>query len=277
MTRTKILISTLIAAIFLATQVIAVGAAPVNQDTTPITGTIITDGITLETDSAGITTVVVTLTNADGTQTVRLSLDEAERLELVEDDGTGNFVVNDLKYGEEVDIDPATVIPDETDGTTEEPQHPVGSAISDFFSDLLGVDYDTVMEYHDEGTGFGVIAQALWMTNALEGDTELFSNILDAKKNKDYSGITLPDGSTPQNWGQFRQAVMKDREKAKENLGAIMSGRAESELDDTQIKPKNNGNSPDNENDNGNGKDKGKDNKNKDKDKGKDKDKNKNK
>ncbi len=162
----------------------------------------------------------------------------------------------------EVEIDPATVIPDEVE---EEKQHPVGSAISDFFSDLLGVNYETVMEYHDEGTGFGVIAQALWMTNALEGDTELFSAILDAKKNKDYSGITLPDGSTPQNWGQFRKAVMKDRDKAKENLGAIMSGHAESEQDNTQLEPKNNGNSPDKD------KDKGKDNKNKDK--GKDKDK----
>ena len=69
---------------------------------------------------------------------------------------------------------------------------------------------------------------------------------------------------------------MSDREKAKENLGAIMSGHAENEQDATQIEPKNNGNGPDNGN--GNDKDKGKDNnKNKDKEKGKDKDKNKDK
>ena len=271
MTHTKILISTLIAAIFLATQVIAVGAAPATQDTTPITGTIITDGITLETDSAGITTVVVTLTTEEGTQTVRLSLDEAKYLELVKDDGTGNFVANDLKYGEEVEIDPTTVIPDEGE---DEKQHPVGSAISDFFSDLLGVDYDMVMEYHEDGTGFGVIAQALWMTNALEGDSEIFAAIIDAKQNKDYSEITLPDGSTPQNWGQFRKAVMKDREMAKENLGAIMSGHADNGQDDTQIEPKNNGNAP--EKDKEKDKDKNQDN-NKNKDKGKDKEKGKDK
>ena len=140
MNRTKFIISTLIAAIFLATQVIAVGAAPVTQETTPITGTIVTDGITLETDSAEITTVVVTLTNEEGTQTVRLSLDEAKRLKLVKDDGTGNYVVDEAKYGTDVEINPATVIPDETDGTTEESQHPVGSALSDFFSELLNVD-----------------------------------------------------------------------------------------------------------------------------------------
>ena len=253
MTRTKILISTIMAIIFLAVQVIAVGAAPAAQDTTPITGTIVQDGITLETDSA---TVVVTLTNEEGTQTVRLSLDEAERLGLITDDGTGNYVVDETKYGTDVEINPETVIPDETDGTTEEPQHPVGSAISDFFSDLLGVDYETVMDYHDNGAGFGVIAQALWMTNALGGDSQTFAAIMEAKQTKDYSGITLPDGSTPQNWGQFRKAVMSDREKSKENLGAIMSGRAENpQNQDAQTELRNNGNAFGNSNGNslGNG------------------------
>jgi hypothetical protein len=32
------------------------------------------------------------------------------------------------------------------------------------------------------------------------------------------------DGETPKNWGQFRKAVLGS-EKAKKNLGAIMSGR----------------------------------------------------
>lgn len=39
--------------------------------------------------------------------------------------------------------------------------------------------------------------------------------------------MVLPDGSTPTNWGQFRQAVLKDKEEAKNNLGAIKSGKAE--------------------------------------------------
>ena len=295
MKRAKFLISTIVAIILLATQIIAVGAAPANQEITYITGTIVTDGITLEPDFA---TVIVTLTNEEGTQTVRLSLDEAERLGLIEGDGMGNYAVDETKFGMDVEIDPATVIPDEaddTDGTTEEPQHPVGSAISDFFSELLGVDYETVMDYHDNGAGFGVIAQALWMTNALEGDSQTFAAIMEAKQTKDYSGITLPDGSTPQNWGQFRKAVMHDREKAKENLGAIMSGHAENaQNQDGQTEIHDNGNAPGNSNgnalsngnnsnnnsnaptNNGNGNDKDK-NKNKDKDKSKDKDKGNNK
>ncbi|MBN1451979.1 MAG: hypothetical protein JW963_13270 [Anaerolineales bacterium] len=304
MTRAKFLLSILVAIIFLAMQVIAVGAAPASQETTPITGTV--DNIILETDTkTGTTTVVVTLTNEEGTQTVRLSLEDATLLGLVKDDGAGNLIADETKYSTIAEIDPATVIPDETDGTTEEePQHPVGSAISDFFSELLGVDYETVMDYHDNGAGFGVIAQALWMTNALEGDSETFAAILEAKQTKDYSGITLPDGSTPTNWGQFRKAVMSDREKAKENLGAIMSGRAENaQNQEGQTELNNNGNAPgngngnsnngntignsndnsnssnsnapdnnNNNNGNGNDKDKNKDkNKDKDKDKGNDK------
>jgi hypothetical protein len=253
MNRTKILISTIVAIIFLAVQVIAVGAVPATQDTTPITGTIVQDGISLELDSeTGDTTVVVTLADETGaTQTVRLSLEDATLLGLVKDDGTGNLIPDDTKYDTTVEIDPATVIADETGDTTEEPQHPVGSAISDFFSELLGVDYETVMEYHDEGTGFGVIVQALWMTNALDGDSQTFAAIMEAKQTKDYSGITLPDGSTPQNWGQFRKAVMSDREKSKENLGAIMSGRAENaQNQDGQTEIHNNGNALGNNNGN---------------------------
>jgi hypothetical protein len=211
-----------------------------------------------------------------GTQTVRLSLEDATTFGLVTDDGIGNLVANEEALKTQVEIDPMSIIPEEPEG--EEKQHPVGLAISDFFSEFLGVDYEMVIEYHDDGAGFGVIAQALWMTNALEGDSETFAAIMDAKQNKDYSGIALPDGSTPQNWGQFRQAVMKNREKSKENLGAIMSGRAEGQPDDAQLEPKNNGKPPDNDNGNGNNKDKGQDNnKNKDKDNGKDKNKNKDK
>ena len=286
MKRMKIISTIVLATILLATQIIAVGAAPASQDAPPITGTVET--ITLETDAeTGETTVVVTLTDELGeTQTVRLSLEDATTLGLVVD----GQPVDPTTIEDPVVIDPALVIPEET-GEEEEEQHPVGSAIADFFSDLLGVDYETVMDYHDEGVGFGVIAQALWMTNALNktGETEmtqdelsdLFAAILDAKQNNDYGEITLPDGSTPQNWGQFRKAVMHDREKSKENLGAIMSGRADDgQGDETQTETQNNGNgnNPDkdkgnNGNNNGNNPDKNKDkgnngngnNKNKDK------------
>jgi hypothetical protein len=271
MSRTKIISSILLTIIFLITQIIVVGAAPATQDTTPITGTV--DSIVLEPDTE---TVAVTLTNEEGTQTIRLSLEDATALDLVIDDGSGNPIVNESIYDTTVEIDPAIVIPDETDGETEEPQHPVGSAISNFFSELLGVDYETVMDYHDNGAGFGVIAQALWMTNALEGDSDTFAAIMEAKQTKDFSAITLEDGSEPQNWGQFRKAVMNDREKSKENLGAIMSGRAEppvqqdETLDDGMLTSPSIGNAPQK----GPDKDKGKSN---NKGKGKDKNKNKNK
>ena len=286
MTRTKIIFSIMLATILLATQFIAVGAAPATQEATPITGTI--EGITLETDTeTNVTTVLVTLTNGE-TQTVRLSLEDAIALGLVTDDGTGP-VVDDTKIGTTVEINPTIVIPDEPD----EMQHPVGSRLSDFFSEILGVDYETIMGYHEEGVGFGVIAQALWITNALKetGDTELtpeelaviFGNILDAKKNKNFDelGITLPDGSTPQNWGQFRKAIMSDRDKSKENLGAIMSGRAEDDQVDqvptqSQYNSQGSDKSKDKSN-NGKSEDKGNNGKDKNKDKGKDKGKSKNK
>ena len=281
MTRTKILISTMLAVIFLAVQVVAVGAAPAAQDEQPpITGTIVQDGITLETDTdTGTTTVLVTFINEmEETQTVRLSLEDASALGLVADDGKGNFIVDETKYDTTVEIDPATVIPDEMDDTSEEPEHPVGGALSNFFSDLLGVDYETIMDFHDNGTGFGVIAQALWMTNALDGDSDTFAAIIEAKQTKDFSGITLPDGSEPTNWGQFRKAVMSDREKSKENLGAIMSGRAEQQQgeDETQVDLQTSPNAPDRQT--GNNKDKNKDKGNgKANNNGKNKDKNKNK
>lgn len=286
MKRTKFLVSVLLATIFIAAQVMVVGAAPAAQDTTPITGTI--DSIVLETDTnTGTTTVVVTLTDEFGeTQTIRLSVEDATALELVTDDGSGP-VVDDGKVGTDVEIDPTIVIPEVTDEAMDEAQHPVGSALSDFFSELLGVDYETIMDYHDDGVGFGVIAQALWMTNALTSDGEfeteitsdqLFAAILDAKQNKDFSAILLPDGSEPTNWGQFRKAIMADREKSKENLGAVMSGRAEDQMtDDETTEPmsfnqssnsaKNNGNSADKSN-NGKSDDKKANGKDKNKDKG---------
>jgi hypothetical protein len=262
----------MLATVLLATQIIAVGAAPVNQDTLPITGTI--ENIALDTDiESGVTIVIVTLTDETGaTQTVKLSAEDATTLGLLTTEGE---VMPGLE-GTPVEINPAIVLPDAPDETTDEAQHPVGSALSDFFSDLLGVDYETIMEYHDDGVGFGVIAQALWMTNTLEGDSEIFAAILEAKQTKDFGGITLPDGSTPQNWGQFRKAVMSGRDKAKENLGAIMSGHAEdNQGGEGQIEPTNNGKAPEKDKNNGNKTEKsnngnGKD-KNKDKGNGKDK------
>jgi hypothetical protein len=217
MSKKKLIISLMLTFALLSVQVGTVLAAPPQQDPTPITGTV--QSITLETDAAGVTTVLVTLDDGmGGTQTVRLSVDTAISLNLVTLDEAGSPVVNDTAIGTSVTIDPITVIADE-----ETAQHPVGSALADFFSSVLGVDYDTIMAAHDQGVGFGVIAQALWLTDSLGGDSAFFTTIVDAKQSGDYSAIILPDGTSPANWGQFRKALLDH----KQNLGQIISGHAD--------------------------------------------------
>ena len=247
MFKTKLLASILLASAVLFAQVGLVAAAPSAQDATLMTGTI--QSITTETDTNGVTTVIVTLLDDLGvTQTVRLSVDTAAELGLVTlDPVTSEPVVDETQIGQPVQIDPVTVIPDET---PEEPVHPIAALLAAFF----GEEANIVNEYHENGFGFGVIAQAMWMSKNLNEDASLAGLILDAKKSGDYSEFILPDGSTPTNWGQFKKAVLEK----KNNLGVIVSGNADPD-DSTNSST---------EKEHGNGKDK---------DKGKGKDKNKNK
>lgn len=225
-------------------------AAPTAQDPTPITGTI--QSITTETDEGGVTTVLVTLLDGTGaTQTVRLSVETAVSLGLVTLDPVTNTPVADqTKVGQTVAIDPTTVIPDAEEPT--EPVHPVAAILASFF----GADPAVVNQYHEDGFGFGVIAQAMWMAQGLSATNPGVTAdlILDAKKSGDYSAFTLPDGSTPTNWGQFKKAALG---KEKKNLGVIVSGHAEPG-DDTSTVPGNGQNKEKNK-DNGNGKGKDKD------------------
>ncbi len=238
MFKTKFLSSILLIAAVLFAQVGVVAAASPTQDTPPLTGTI--QSITTETDAGGVTTVLVALLDAQGaTQTVRISVDTAVSLGLVTlDPTTGAPVLDSTKIGQTVSIDPTTVIPDQP--AEEEPVHPISALLASFF----GVDGSVVNEYYESGFGFGVIAQALWMSKNLGGDASLAGQILEAKKTGDYSAFTLPDGSTPTNWGQFKKAV-SDK---KNNLGVIVSGKANDETTD-----------PSAQQDHGNGKDKNKD------------------
>ena len=170
------------------------------------------------------TTVLVTLL-VDGTeQQFTLSLDVAGRLGLLTENGE--------KINQTVDIPDLDVIEYvEDDG--EQVEHPVASALANYFADALGLDYDMIMGYHEDGMGFGVIANACWIAYALEGDATLLGDILEAKKSGDFSSIELPDGTTAKNWGQFRKAALGS-DKAKKNLGAIMSGRAKGEQEQEQ-------------------------------------------
>jgi hypothetical protein len=221
------------------------------QEATEIAGTVQT--VEFETNAeTGETVVVVSLLDALGaTQTIKLSLETAASLGLITTDPiSGESTVAEGAIGSEVVIDPAVVIPDEV-VEEEEAQHPVGSALSEFFSTLFGVDYDTIMEQHENGVGFGVIAQALHLTSQVEGDTATFVALIEAKQSGDYSAITLADGSTPDNWGDVVKSLKKGS-----NLGSVMSGKADSGDDETALETEtgngNNGNGKGNNKDKGN-------------------------
>ena len=249
MLKTKYLVSILLAVTVLFAQVGLVAAAPAAQDTPPITGTIL--NITTETDTNGITTVLVTLMDDLGaTQTVRLSVDTADSLDLVTVDSVSNEVIVVLaQVGQPVEIDPTTVIPDEQ--TPEEPVHPIAALLAAFF----GEDGSVVNGYHEDGFGFGVIAQALWMSKNINDDASLAGDILQAKKDGDYSAF-FPEGTenVPTNWGQFKKAVSEK----KNNLGVIVSGQADPDDTLNSSAEQNQGNGKNKDKGNGKGKDKNK-------------------
>jgi hypothetical protein len=198
----KFLVSFVLVMVILAGQVSAVLAAPER-----IAGTV--QSITLETNiDTAVTTVLITLSDNGVSKTVRVNIDSAIALGIVILGGDGNPVINEAILGQLVEIDTSAVIEGQLH------QHPVGDALATFFEDIVDLDYETIMAVHDEGTGFGVIAQALWLTKKLDGNVEVFLAIVDAKKTKDFSAFVLEDGTSPTNWGQFKNAVM-DGKKGK--------------------------------------------------------------
>jgi len=240
MSRMKLLLGIVLTSIILMAQVGGVLAAPASQEATLISGAV--QRITLESDpSTGVITVIVELVDINQhVQTVRISQETAVTLGLIDINGDGNPVLINQPLGKTIEIDPSTVISGQ-----QESQHPIGSALATFFSDIEGIDYDTIMSaYEKDGVGFGVIAQALWLTSELEGNSQLFQDLLYAKEHNDYSAFSdfTEDGTTPKSWGQLRKALLN-----KKSLGIVMSNQD------------NNGNQA-----NGNGN-------NKDKDKNKDK------
>jgi len=256
MYKTKLLTSIMLIAAVLFAQVGIVLAAPPAQDST-ITGTIQT--IVPEKDANGTITVLVTYTDAQGAlQTVRISQETAASLGLltldtttglpVIDETTGLPVVDESKLKTTVNIDPTLVIPDEP--TEEEPVHPIAALLASFFE----VDGSVVNGYHQNGFGFGVIAQALWMSQNISqsegGDAELAGCILDAKKNGTYGEcFDFGDDPVPSNWGQFKKAFSEK----KNNLGVIVSGKAEKDTTTDPAAQQEHGNGKDKNKDKGNG------------------------
>jgi len=248
MNRMKLILGIVLTIILLTGQVGAGLAAPLSQDTPPIHGTV--QGITLESDSAtGVVTVVVNVMDPNQSmQQVRLTQETAIALGLLLLDGDGNPVINKKALVKTIEIDPATAIPEK-----KENEHPIANALATFFSSVEGIDYDTIMAAHENGVGFGVIAQALWLASDLGGDSQLFRDLLYAKEHNDYSAFSdfTGDGTIPKNWGQLRKALFSNK-----GLGLVVSNHD------------NNGNPGNGNNSNGNGSGNGN---NKDKDKNKDK------
>lgn len=264
MQKIKLLLTVALTLVVLFAQAGPVAAAPLAQSTTTLTGTI--QSLTLETDANNLTTVLVTLVDAQNvTQTVRLSVETAVTLGLVTlDPSTNAPTVVETQVGQPITIDPTTVIADPTSET--ETENPISALLAGFFNE----DANVIEGYHQDGFGFGVIAQALWMSKNLGGDASLTGDILITKQDKDFSAFftahpeLLQEGQTvPTNWGQFRKAVSTK----KQNLGVIVSGHADENTNPMpQPEPGNghgqgqdNGNNGNNGNGHGNGNGKGND------------------
>ena len=262
MNKIKLILTVALTFVVLFAQVGNVAAAPLAQDPALITGTI-TD-IALETDTNGVVTaVLVTLEDDLGaTQTVRISVETAAFLNLlvldengqpVLDPNTGLPDVDEDMFGTIVEIAAIDVLPDEE--TEEEPVHPIAALLAAFFGGEDENLASVIDDYHEEGFGFGVIAQALWMSQNLTGtedeagDASLAGDILQAKQDKDFETFFTNhpeltfDDTVPTNWGQFRKALLNK----KQNLGVVVSGQA-----DLTEQESSNSNGNDHGNDNGN-------------------------
>lgn len=229
MKRSNFIISLVLASVLVFAQAGIVFAAPAFDEMHPLIGRVLK--ITLESDPAtGITTVRVKFKDqTGGTQEVRLSEEDAKELGLVTLNGDGNPVINRDALGLEIEIDAVMILPDE------EQSHPVAAALATYFEDIDGLDYETIMSAHQDGNGFGVLAQALWMIRKLDGNSDDLVLLLEARRNGDFSDFQLEDGTTPASWNELRKAVAN-------NLGTAMS----------HTDNENNGGNHGNQNNNGN-------------------------
>lgn len=181
-------------------------AASASGNIPSISGVI--ESLLLETDpTTGVATVVISIIDQDQfLQEVRISQETALTLGLLVLDEDGKPLLNSQVVGEPIEIDPAIIIPEE-----DAPQHPVASAIATFFSNVPGVSYETVMKARQAGNGYGAITQALWLTSKMEGNSDVFQTIMEARQTGDYSAFLRGDGTSPKNWGELRNAILKEK------------------------------------------------------------------
>jgi len=223
MFKTKGIVGLVLLLVMVVIPVMSVGASSPAQITT-IDGTI--QSCETATDSFTGETIVVCVVNltGGGTQTIRLSVDDAvaNDLAIVEEDGTVTIIATE---GQEVSIDESMLLEDPC-VMPEDASQPISKILASFFCGDLGTSYDDVQALHEAGFGFGEIAQACFMALKLDGTGELCADILYAKQSGDYSGLTLPEGVAVKNWGQLRKAVLDHGPKNSSNLGSIVSDKA---------------------------------------------------
>ena len=216
MKTTKIILSLFMGIAILTAQVGSALAAPALQD-----GGLTVKVIDLVCGRDGATVIVTYNDNNLESHEVEISLETAKTLGFLPEDTKicdKELLDEALLNGKGDLIDPADLIP--VEGET---KHPVGEVLAIFFD---FADYDTIMDAHENGTGFGLIAQALWITkNYLNGSEDDFLAILDAKKTGDfnYFDTYFLENGTPANWGQFKKAMLNGNKK--NNLGAVMSDK----------------------------------------------------
>lgn len=252
----KFLIGFIFAILIFGAQIRVVFAAPAGHAHL-LTGTV--ESISVETDvTTTITTVRVVLLDENNlSQTLRLDLKTAFRLGLISTDENGTPAINQTALGLTIQIDQKYILSDD-----ESNRHPVGDALATFFGGIT--DYQTIMDEHQKGVGFGLIAQALWLTQKLAGDSETFKAILLAKETNDYSAFILAaDGSSPKNWGELRSVILNEPKNG--NQIFLVMPQVKSNNGPSNNPGQNNGNGNDgHNNDKGNNGGNG----NKDKDKG---------
>ncbi len=215
----------------LALQTGAAFAAPAAQATS-ITGVV--QSVAQSTDSSGNPIFDVTILETGGTtQTVKVSPQTAITLGLVTDNNGTYTILDPIPPDMTVTINGADILT-EADPCTlpTDANQPVGAALTSFFCKNLGIGYTELQKLHTDGFGYGEIAQACFMAEALGGTGTTCSDILMAKQTHDFSkldlsSINLPDGTTISNWGQLRKWVLSGYAKNTVNLGGIMSGRTD--------------------------------------------------
>ncbi len=241
--KNKLTISFSLALALILTQVGGVLAAPSALEG-DVTGTVTAVQVDATTDPD---TVLVTVDDGlGGIQTVRILATDAQTLGLVSIDAFGVATPVDPLPTEPKTILGTQVILDTGEGG-EEVTHPVALAL--FY--IFGVEPEEIMMVHEQGVcegttgedtgtegalptgegecdshsiGFGLIAQALWMANDLEGEFA-WQKILLAKQEKNFTPLGAPEDVT--NWGQFKKYVKESQEDPDKghNLGGVMSGR----------------------------------------------------